>query len=567
MGIWMTHIPNAAAGGLVALAIILLGSREATSTEPPSVRSPEATAASSPRQTSRDSRSGAAKGALGRLMSRTTRLPDDYPDDLPRYSGWTVHQAIRMNAFSYSIDASTLDAPKKVSNTLIQAATKAGWERESMPRLPAGSDRFIRFRKAGRLMTIALLPAGEQTMISIETFAASPGAGMPDGRTRPQYFPVKPNDMAVVAPHVERTVTSTPKPNVKLPADWPKDLPIYPGWHLEEVIKPGKSEGSWTLVGYSSDPFAQVVKSLRQQMLDKGWGKGHAIPDWLMAKCRYSKGDRLAGVDCFTTGEKRGGGRTQITIRSNTLPGLRNTPSTFAALDRLLQTTELPEDFPKDIPVYPGWTVHRVFDCSLVASTPDPPEKVSAGLNRAATRAGWKRERYGGMSMKYPLKYEMGERFLWIILHAAGGRTEIHINSHVFPSPGQPGTQYEEETYYDDQGTVTPAPKPAVQLPANWPGDLPKYPNWRLVEARRLGETPNSWSLIGYTPDPLANVSKSLRQQMLENGWTEKNQDSYPGPFFAATYLKGGRRVRITCSLEGKERTRIDIRTGASSGQ
>ena len=66
---------------------------------------------------------------------------------------------------------------------------------------------------------------------------------------------------------------TTPNPNtstIKLPADFPADIPIYPNAKLEEIT-PANSENKISIRWQSADPSNIITSFYRQQFQAKNW--------------------------------------------------------------------------------------------------------------------------------------------------------------------------------------------------------------------------------------------------------------------------------------------------------
>lgn len=99
---------------------------------------------------------------------------------------------------------------------------------------------------------------------------------------------------------------------------------------------------------------------------------------------------------------------------------------------------KVPDDFPKDIPQYPGAKVTMVQTMAeqqmyhIQAQTPDAMDKVAGFCKQQYTGQGWTEKASMNQSGDTPmtmLSYEKGERILNIVLSKGENGTEIQLNT------------------------------------------------------------------------------------------------------------------------------------------
>ncbi len=99
---------------------------------------------------------------------------------------------------------------------------------------------------------------------------------------------------------------------------------------------------------------------------------------------------------------------------------------------------KVPEDFPKDIPQYPGLKVTMVQTMAeqqmyhIQAQTPDAMDKVATFCKEQYKAQGWTEQssmNQGGDAPMTMLSYEKGERILNIVLSKDGDATVVSLNT------------------------------------------------------------------------------------------------------------------------------------------
>ena len=109
-----------------------------------------------------------------------------------------------------------------------------------------------------------------------------------------------PEPNANVEPEPPAPASSTPVETTSLPADFPKDVPLYEGITVEAVSAMPDS-GTYVLQGRTADVLEKVEVTLRQAVEVQGW-KLHIttaapIPD--MASMNFDKADRMLNITLF----------------------------------------------------------------------------------------------------------------------------------------------------------------------------------------------------------------------------------------------------------------------------
>ncbi|MCC6696604.1 MAG: hypothetical protein IT365_13315 [Candidatus Hydrogenedentes bacterium] len=125
---------------------------------------------------------------------------------------------------------------------------------------------------------------------------------------------------ANVEPEPPAPASSTPIETTSLPADFPKDVPLYEGSKVEAVSAMPDS-GTYVVQGRTADVLEKVEVTLRQAAEAQGWKAqittAAPIPD--MAIANYDKADRMLNITLFrddrgtainlTTGPKQSAAR------------------------------------------------------------------------------------------------------------------------------------------------------------------------------------------------------------------------------------------------------------------
>lgn len=84
--------------------------------------------------------------------------------------------------------------------------------------------------------------------------------------------------------------------DVRIPQDFPKDVPLYNNMKLEMLAKDG-AEGGYTLSAVSPDPYGKIVESFKKQADAHQWTEEmSADQDGLMYLMTYSKDSRILRI-------------------------------------------------------------------------------------------------------------------------------------------------------------------------------------------------------------------------------------------------------------------------------
>jgi hypothetical protein len=86
--------------------------------------------------------------------------------------------------------------------------------------------------------------------------------------------------------------------NAKLPADFPKDVPLYAGAKLDMVMNdPGA--GACTLQAKTADPLEKVAAAMEKDIVAQGWTAGDSVNmpgDQAMKMFAFKKADRTISL-------------------------------------------------------------------------------------------------------------------------------------------------------------------------------------------------------------------------------------------------------------------------------
>jgi len=102
-------------------------------------------------------------------------------------------------------------------------------------------------------------------------------------------------------------------PNAKIPPNFPKDVPQYPGMTLSQLIVAEENE-TFTLEASTKDPLEKVTAYFKEEAAKNGWTEEMAMNqtgETPMAALNYSKESRILNL-ILTTGE----GETRITLNT-----------------------------------------------------------------------------------------------------------------------------------------------------------------------------------------------------------------------------------------------------------
>lgn len=98
---------------------------------------------------------------------------------------------------------------------------------------------------------------------------------------------------------------------------------------------------------------------------------------------------------------------------------------------------KIPEDFPEDVPLYPGATIQMVMEneedtFSLVSSTGDDMTKVTEFFKKSCVDKGWKEVMVMAQGPEMSiLNYEKNDRVLSVMLALADGEVSVNITTGV----------------------------------------------------------------------------------------------------------------------------------------
>ncbi len=90
--------------------------------------------------------------------------------------------------------------------------------------------------------------------------------------------------------------------NVELPADFPKDVPTYPGMKIVSAITDA-SQNAIIISATTSDAMSTVVDHFKKEVGANGWSETMAMPSGDMTTLQFSKGERTLSVMVMVQGQ------------------------------------------------------------------------------------------------------------------------------------------------------------------------------------------------------------------------------------------------------------------------
>ena len=102
-------------------------------------------------------------------FGENTKLPDDFPKDVPLYSQMTLRMAhSQKENETFFLQATSPDSPHQIAAFYKQEAAKNGWEEEASSE-QGDQLRALSFKKADRNLQIIVAVTDEGTTISVNT--------------------------------------------------------------------------------------------------------------------------------------------------------------------------------------------------------------------------------------------------------------------------------------------------------------------------------------------------------------------------------------------------------------
>ena len=103
--------------------------------------------------------------------------------------------------------------------------------------------------------------------------------------------------------------------------------------------------------------------------------------------------------------------------------------------------------------------------------------------------------------------------------------------------------------------TLAPGVTESTTLPANFPSDVPQYPDGKILLSRSSGDMAVSVRLE--TDDPVDKVADFYADSFAAQGWTTENRPSIGGAAIFAN--KGMRRAAASLSTNSAGKTQVDL--------
>ena len=124
------------------------------------------------------------------------------------------------------------------------------------------------------------------------------------------------------------------------------------------------------------------------------------------------------------------------------------------------------------------------------------------------------------------------------------------------------GSDTVDITVKGEQGTATFSSGAGAELPADFPEDVPTYPDMKLEFSGTQG---SMYTINGRTADALGKVTEALQAKAADAGWSEVMTMSHPGaqgkPGMMMSYTKADRVLNLMLAAED-DGTTISIMTG-----
>ena len=93
-----------------------------------------------------------------------TKLPDQWPDDVPVYKGLKLLTAMKMKE-GFSIQGTTADSQEKVTAFYKEQATKGGWTEDMVMTQPQMA--MLNYSKDNRSLAVVVTAAESETSVSV----------------------------------------------------------------------------------------------------------------------------------------------------------------------------------------------------------------------------------------------------------------------------------------------------------------------------------------------------------------------------------------------------------------
>ncbi|MFO0967521.1 MAG: hypothetical protein U0793_18335 [Gemmataceae bacterium] len=230
----------------------------------------------------------------------------------------------------------------------------------------------------------------------------------------------------------------TPRPLPTLPvavtpADYPDDVPLYPGAKASLAIGakgPGGGEGR-VFNFQVPEPADKVIAFYKSGLTEKGWTVVHESSAGRASSVTAQKGDMVCNVTALIAGPMTQlsvvVGKSDRTEKKTERPPEKEEPTKAP----LVVGGDLPKDLPKDVPIYVGAKLETAFKAAensgLKLTTGASVEKVNAFYTRAMKEQGWKETERVESEDAVVLSGEKGGSRLNISITRDGGDTTILV--------------------------------------------------------------------------------------------------------------------------------------------
>lgn len=103
-------------------------------------------------------------GEMSITSGKSAKLPDNFPKDIPMYTGVILDMAMEVPE-GYSLSFTSKDDMSKVSEWYLEEMLNMGWTKEAS--MDMGNQKMLVFKKGERGINLVLSPDNDQTRISL----------------------------------------------------------------------------------------------------------------------------------------------------------------------------------------------------------------------------------------------------------------------------------------------------------------------------------------------------------------------------------------------------------------
>ncbi|HVX84683.1 MAG TPA: hypothetical protein VH253_07690 [Phycisphaerae bacterium] len=221
-------------------------------------------------------------------------LPANFPSDIPIYTGMKPLESAIDKDGNGTVSLTGSGAPSDVADWYQDHMKSQGWTLTDSGN--AGDTQHQAYRKAGRQASVLITGSGSESTVII---GVGKGDNTPGpGAAAPEQAPQEPaNPLAAASPGdaAPRHVADASGKPLKLPSNFPSDLPVYSGMNSTFSASDNLSgEGSVLLQG--SADHQTLVDYYRKQMKDAGWEQTDDTEVAGVSQMTYTKDVRKAQV-------------------------------------------------------------------------------------------------------------------------------------------------------------------------------------------------------------------------------------------------------------------------------